>query len=218
MQKEFLLAGLAAVFLTAGCSDNGKIIATNPDANPPVSLGDLKSQLQSGETPENKIIDVDPAAININPLKTPENYLEREVFDEILIRAREQDGYLDRSMAVTKDSLPQLPYNVPFETYAKALEDAAFVHVSSLNGDRAAHLAQKQTVALLAPVLVMGERKDMAEVISPIDFQRRTTDFRKRTYLNYFLTVDRIKAEHSREDVRSRAEVIASGIVIDEEK
>jgi hypothetical protein len=203
-------AGL--LFLATACSNEGRVIAKNPDARPQVSLGDLKSQVQSGTPTITDAPEVDPAAININPLKTPENYLEREVFDEILIRAREEAGYLERSMAVTQDSLSGLPYTVSFDDYAKALEEAAIIHASSLNGDRPAHIAQKQTVAILSPILVMGERKDLAQPVSPIDFQRRTTDFRKRTYLNYFLTVDKLRAEKSREDIRARAEVIASAI------
>ncbi len=211
-QSYFSVSAIALALLVTACSDEGKTIAVNPNAKPPVSLGDLKSQVQSDKPPEDIVIDVDPAAKNINPLKTPENYLERDVFDALLIKAREDATYLDRSMSVTQDSLPGLPYTVSFEDYSKALEEAAIIHASSLNGDRAAHVALKQSRALLEPVLVMGERKDMEEQISPIEFKRRTTDFRKRTYLNYFLTVDKIRAEKSREEVKGLADALAETI------
>jgi hypothetical protein len=94
---------------------------------------------------------------------------------------------------------------------------AAYIHASSLNGDRPAHIALKQARALIAPVLEMGTRKDLDIQVSAFDFKRMTTDFRKRTYLNYFLTLDKIRAEESREDVAAKAEAIAETVVIPEE-
>ena len=215
--KTYLLGSVALLLAVSACGNNSKTNTKDPNEEPQSTLGDFRSQLLSRETPDVVTPGVDPAAANINPLKTPENYLEREVFEEILVKAREIDGYLDRSMKVTKESLPSLPYKVSFEDYAAALENAAYIHASSLNGDRPAHIALKQARALIAPVLVMGTRKDLDIPVSAFDFKRMTTDFRKRTYLNYFLTLDKIRAEESREDVAAKAEAIAEMVVIPEE-
>jgi hypothetical protein len=120
--KTYLLGSVALLLAVSACGNNSKTNTKDPNEEPQSTLGDFRSQLLSRETPEVVTPGVDPAAANINPLKTPENYLEREVFEEILVKAREIDGYLDRSMKVTKESLPSLPYKVSFEDYAAALE------------------------------------------------------------------------------------------------
>ncbi len=209
MNSTAIKAALCGMVMVSACDMRAGKQVTEPTEAPSVSLADISNQLQSDTPRIGEVPEVDMAARNINPLRTPENYRQRDVWNGLLAQARQDPDYLNRSMTKTLASLNSLPVSLPYGDYQEVLEDTAAIHASALNGDRTAHEAQAQAFAYIQDGIRLGTIQEYEQAIGErimlVDFEKRVANFQKRTYLNYFLTLDRLQADYSDEEIAEMA-------------
>lgn len=208
--SPFSLIPVIALLALSACDNAGERI-TAPAEAPDVSLSDIGQRIASDEVRDTQAPAVDSAAANINPFKPHYSYPEREAFETLLEKARQDEDYLDRSLALTKDSLSGLPLGLEPESYGERIACAAAIDAASRAGQMPAHHAQKSSAEMIA--LALGEIDHSVEILdeegNPItkrEGEQRMLDFRKRTYLNYFLTRDQLMASETPEALMAAAQ------------
>ena len=207
-----LLALPLALTLTA--CDDGNVIrrpASEADISAP-ALANVRKELEKEPAPVTAADLIDPAAKNINPFKPAYSYKERAVYERLLEQARQDPDYLTRSLEATKTSFADLVIDVSYGPYEETLRQAATVHASAILGDRMAHTAKTQTIAILDRGIVLGDQSKLKELLTRDEYGDRLADFRKRHYLNYFLTLDEVMKLRSRESIRDEADALTEGI------
>lgn len=180
-----------SLFTLAACDNSGKQITESVDA-PAVSLGDIRSQLNSGDVRTTVAPEIDPAAKNIDPFRSWYHYKERETYAALLNRARAEEGYLDRSMRATLESFEGLPLNFEPSDYRETLEKAASFEAAAKLGLMPAHEAQAQASEILKMTLPIGDWKKLDEAVPLKEREVRTSEYHKRTYLNYHLILEQM--------------------------
>jgi hypothetical protein len=199
--------GLSLTLFLAAC-DDGSVVrrpGNQSDASG-AALSGVREQLNQEPVSVEVGEIIDPAAKFINPFKPSYSYKERIVYDRLLERAREDAGYLDRSLQATQDSFSEIAIDIPGEPYEEVLRRAAIVHASAMLGDRMAHEAKVQIVDILDTGIVLKDKKELDELLTRAEYADRLAEFRKRNYLNYFLSLDDVLANGTRETIREEAE------------
>lgn len=212
MKNSVRLTCLAvSLFALSACDNSGKQITEPADA-PAVSLGDIRSQLNSGNVRTTKAPDVDPAAKNIDPFRSWYHYKERESYKLLLARARAEDGYLERSMSATNESFAELPVTFDPSVYRETLEKAASFEAAARLGLMPAHEAQAQASEILKSALPIGDWKLLEQAVPLKQREIRVSEYHKRTFLNYHLILDQMLATQAPEAILERA--VASKLVL----
>lgn len=209
LNSLFLIA-LSGTVLLSACGNDKPAAVTEPSEKPAISLADIKARLEAGEVRVGEAPAIDPAAKNINPFQRWDNYQRREAWDALIDQARMDDQYLERSLLLTEESLAGLPLSLPLMEYEALLRGAAAVHASALTGQSTAHDAQTNATALIHFGMSMGSIRDLeTKVGSRIhinEFKKRTADFDKRTYLNYFLILDALMENPDKDQIAKLAD------------
>ena len=183
-----LLAGLC---LLQGCDFGGKQIESTPDDTAAVRE-DVRKSLDAYKKDVDASGGISPAAQNINPFRSSFALVERETFDDLLAEASQDEGYLDRSLALTLESLDELPMVIAPDVYETALTCAAYMDAAARQGDYSVYEAQRAGTYLIDQAIGKDapERELLTEEgrrIGRSFVEERVANFRKRTYLNYQL-------------------------------
>ena len=212
VHRVVTVSGVLLALGLAACGEPKAKQITEPTEKPSVSLADIRAQVGSDEVRTTEAPEIDSAAKNINPFKAEYNYLERDAYNALIMQASEEEGYLERSMQATIESLSGLPGGITANVYEDAIGCAAIMDVAARTGLMSAHAAQDAAEAfifdgVLAPAFEDGA--DMPREINgesvPLSVREdRAADFRKRTYLNYFLTRDAFYSAYEETEISAR--------------
>ena len=127
---------LSASVLLAACGESAEAPAPSEGSANHNRLLEIRGGVHA-ETPEAPAEEmIDPSAQNIDPFRygLGYNYEERDVLAGLLDQARERDGYLLRSLAVTADSLALVRPGKTATEYERALTCAVKADLLGRNG------------------------------------------------------------------------------------
>lgn len=210
---------LAGLFLLQSCDMGGKRIESAPDETAAVRE-DVRKSLDAYKADVDASGGIPPAAQNINPFRSSFQLVERETFDELLEQARQDETYLARSLALTLESLEELPVVISPEVYEKALTCAAYMDAAARQGEYSVYEAQRAGTYLIGQAIGIdaAERELLTEEgrrIGRSIVTDRVADFRKRTYLNYHLMRLQLSENANEIDFESRIADCQADPVID---
>ena len=204
-----MITVLIGVFVSA-CGKPAGTVVTAPNEAPSVSLADIQKDLTSAEPSDVVLNPIDPSFENINPFRTWYNYLEREEYNYLLEEASADPAYLERSLIVTIDAFSDLPKQLNRDEYVQALENVAAIDLSARYNIMPVREAQWISDMLAAQYFHFDEAAwdTFPENIKPIERRLREANYRKRTYLNYFLTREELIERWSEAEIASRVSVL----------
>lgn len=217
MLRSSVIITLALTLCLASCGNGEAKRITEPAPQPSVTLADIQGLVSSDETREGEPVEADPAAININPFKSSFSYVERDAYDELVEQARARVDYLDRSLALVDESLPEIASGLTPEAYREAVRCAAGLDASARKGVMPAYFAQDLAELYLFERLwpysgnyaldAYDPAADRDEWPSPRNpgLKDISAEYKKRTYINYYLMRDEmmetLTAEALRQDL-----------------
>lgn len=209
---------LSASVLLAACGESAEAPAPSEGSANHNRLLEIRGGVHA-ETPEAPAEEmIDPSAQNIDPFRygLGYNYEERDVLAGLLDQARERDGYLLRSLAVTADSLALVRPGKTATEYERALTCAVKADLLGRNGGIPVHRALNHSIMLSKLAVTLTEDEIASEAFQTfqeefVEFEETSTAhdrflrnrelqaeenrLRTRHYLNYHLLRDQVREE-----------------------
>jgi len=209
----------ALISLVVAACDDGTVIRASDDASRTetgeVTLENIRANLaRAPEAVDTDSVQIDPGARNINPFKyaLEYSYKEREILDGMLEEARQDEGYLERSLASTPESLSVVAPDKLWKDYLFAMDCAVSYDIAARVGLISAYAGQQKAAEFVTLAMDPARGSRSSEELEALQTERaealsdetpreryareqvekeELNRLRTRNYLNYFLLRDR---------------------------
>ena len=225
----------ALISLVVAACDDGTVIRASDDASRTetgeVTLENIRANLaRAPEAIDTDGVQIDPGARNINPFKyaLDYSYKERDILDGMLEEARQDEAYLERSLASTPESLNVVAPDKLWKDYLFAMDCAVSYDIAARVGVISAYAGQQKAAEFVTLAMDPARGSRSSEELEALQTERaealsdetpreryareqiekeELNRLRTRNYLNYFLLRDRALQESDTEGLGAELEV-----------